>query len=425
MKLNTKRTVLVGFAFLSICAFWQLYDNIIPLILKNTFELSDSISGYIMASDNVLALFLLPFFGSLSDKVQTKLGKRTPFILSGTCIATIGMFVLAIMNNQKNLTIFVIALAITLVAMGTYRSPAVALMPDVTPKPLRSKANAIINLMGSLGGVTTLILIMLLVPKGDYPNYLPLFATVAAIMITAVILLILTINENKIKKEMEQYEIVEEVVEETTETTVELAPEVKRSLVFILLSVSLWFMGYNAVTSAYSKYATTVFHIEGGGFATPMLFANITAIISYIPIGNLSSKLGRKKVILFGILLLSSCFASIFFFKEINLLLYGILGLVGIAWASINVNSYPMVVEMSKGSDIGKYTGFYYTFSMAAQTITPIISGYLLEYVGYWTLFPYAATCVILAFITMSNVKHGDNKPATVKGLEAYESMED
>ena len=147
MKLNNKRTFFVGFAFLSISAFWQLYDNIIPLILTRTFNLGDALTGYVMAADNVLALVLLPLFGSLSDKVNTKLGKRTPFILSGTFISVVMMFILALANNVQSFTLFMIALGVALVAMGTYRSPAVALMPDVTPKPLRSKANSIINLM--------------------------------------------------------------------------------------------------------------------------------------------------------------------------------------------------------------------------------------------------------------------------------------
>ncbi|MDD2592314.1 MAG: MFS transporter [Erysipelotrichaceae bacterium] len=421
MKLNNRRTLFVGFAFLSISAFWQLYDNIIPLILTKTFSLGDAITGYIMAADNILALFLLPLFGSLSDRVNTKLGKRTPFILSGTFLAVVMMFILAIANNAKNLNLFMIALAIALIAMGTYRSPAVALMPDVTPKPLRSKANAIINLMGSLGGVTTLVLIMFLVNKGDHPNYLPLFATVAGIMILAVSLLVLNVKENKIKNEMEQLEINKEEQAVNTTSSNKLPADVKRSLTYILFSISLWFMGYNAVISAYSRYAANVFKMEGGGFASPLLLANITAIIAFIPIGYISSKLGRKKVILFGVSLLALCFFALSFFRSMNFMIYIPLALVGIAWASINVNSYPMVVEMSKVGDVGKYTGIYYTFSMSAQILTPILSGYLLQYVGYWTLFPYATLCVILAFVTMMQVKHGDNKPELVKGLKAYD----
>ena len=160
MKLNYKRTFIVGLAFLSICAFWQMYDNVIPLILTNTFHLNETYSGAIMAADNILALILLPLFGSLSDKTNTKIGKRMPYILFGTGLAIILMNILPILDNgyfaspsNGKLVGFVVVLGLLLIAMGTYRSPAVALMPDVTPKPLRSKANAIINLMGAVGGI--------------------------------------------------------------------------------------------------------------------------------------------------------------------------------------------------------------------------------------------------------------------------------
>ena len=160
MKLDHKRTVLVGLAFLSICAFWQMYDNIIPLILTNTFHLDETISGAIMAADNVLALFLLPFFGALSDKTSTRIGRRMPFIVGGTALAAVLMNLIPLLDDRYaanpgtgTLVLFIIVLGLLLVSMGTYRSPAVALMPDVTPKPLRSRANAIINLMGAVGGI--------------------------------------------------------------------------------------------------------------------------------------------------------------------------------------------------------------------------------------------------------------------------------
>ena len=426
MKLNTKRTILVGLAFLSISAFWQLYDSIIPLILKNTFHISDTISGGIMAIDNVLALFMLPFFGSLSDKVHTKLGRRTPFILCGTAAAVIAMLFLPFADNIGSLALFVVALCVTLIAMGSYRSPAVSLMPDVTPKPLRSKANAIINLMGAVGGVISLILISTLVPKTGKPNYLPIFLIVALVMVAAVLLLLCKIKENPLREEREKIDrdldIAEGTVEETQTANAPMPPEVKRSLILILISVSFWFMGYNAVTTAFSKYAQIYWGIQGGGFANCLLVATIAAICSYIPVGAIASRIGRKKTILGGIVLLASMFALGATVKEYHVWINGLFALVGVAWAAINVNSYPMVVEMSKGSDIGKFTGFYYTFSMAAQIVTPILSGFLLQHVGYHTLFPYAALFVTAAFFTMLFVKHGDSKPIPKKSkLEAFD----
>lgn len=427
MKLNTKRTILVGLAFLSISAFWQLYDSIVPLILKNTFHISDTLSGGIMAADNMLAIFLLPLFGSLSDRTHTRLGKRTPFILCGTAVAVLSMLLLPVADHIVSLPLFVAALGITLLAMGSYRSPAVSLMPDVTPKPLRSGANAIINLMGAVGGVISLLLISFLVPKTGKPDYFPLFFIVALIMVCAVLLLVWRIRENPLRQEREREEEkhASSSPQETQTASAQAAPmpaDVKRSLVLILLSVSFWFMGYNAVTTAFSKYAQIYWGIQGGGFANCLLVATAAAILSYIPVGALASRIGRKKTILGGVVLLASMFALGAAVKEYHLWINGLFALVGVAWAAINVNSYPMVVEMSRGSDIGRFTGFYYTFSMAAQIVTPILSGFLLEHVGYHTLFPYAALFVSAAFFTMLFVKHGDSRPEPKKSrLEAFD----
>lgn len=424
MKLNTRRTILVGLAFLSISAFWQLYDSLIPLILKNTFQVSDTISGGIMAIDNVLAVFMLPLFGSLSDRVHTRIGRRMPFILCGTAAAVIAMLFLPFADNIGSLALFVTALFVTLIAMGSYRSPAVSLMPDVTPKPLRSKANAIINLMGAVGGVISLILISALVPKEGKPDYFPIFLIVAAVMVFSVLLLLWKIRENPLRTEREKIDAglseTEEADKAPAKTT--LDPAVRRSLVLILISVACWFMGYNAVTTAFSRYAQIYWGIQGGGFANCLLIATAAAILSYIPVGSIASRVGRKKTILGGVVLLASMFAIGAAVKEYHIWINGLFALVGVAWAAINVNSYPMVVEMSKGSDIGKFTGFYYTFSMAAQIVTPILSGFLLKHVGYFILFPYAAFFVVIAFFTMLFVRHGDSRPLPKKSrLEAFD----
>ena len=419
MKLNYKRTVLIGLAFLTISAFWQMYDNVIPLILKNTFGLGETVTGAIMAADNVLALFLLPIFGSLSDKVKTPIGRRMPFILGGTALAFVFIMLLPFADNTQNLLLFVVGLFVLLIAMGTYRSPAVALMPDLTPKPLRSKANAIINLMGAVGGVFTLIMIKLLVGKGDRPDYYPLFTAVGILMVVGVIVLFFTIKENKLRKEV-GVESEAEMGEDTSDAAKVSGPlpkDVKKSLIFILMSVAFWFIAYNAVTTAFSRYATHVWGLEGGGYADCLMIATVAAIISYIPIGSISSKIGRKKTIQIGIVLLGSCFLVAALYPTYHVTMVIFFAIIGFAWAAIGVNSYPMVVEMSKSGDVGKYTGLYYTFSMAAQVITPILSGALLEHVSYRTLFPYSVTFCVLAFITMSQVKHGDSKPMPKKDI--------
>ena len=436
MKLNTKRTTLVGFAFLSICAFWQMYDNLIPKILTETFGIGESISGVIMASDNVLALFLLPLFGGLSDKCTSKLGRRRPFILWGTLAAVALMMALPILTDSYHaapavwkILCFIISLGLLLIAMGTYRSPAVALMPDVTPKPLRSKANAIINLMGAVGGILYLIITTFLYKTtGDtYVSYLPLFAIVGGIMLLALAIVMFCVNEPKLVAEQKKYEEAhpEDNLVEVTESGEALPADVKKSLSFLLASIALWFIGYNGVTTWFSVYASNMWGMSLGQANTCLTIATAGAIVSYIPVGNVASKVGRRKTIRFGTLLLSGSFAVAFLYTMLvgtfSPVLYALFILVGVAWAAINVNSLPMVVEMCKGSEVGKFTGLYYTFSMTAQIMTPIVAGWLLENVDYKTLFPYAAIFVFASFITMGFVRHGDNKVEAKKGLEAFD----
>lgn len=408
MKLNYRRTILIGLAFLSISAFWQMYDNIIPLILKNSFDLGETVTGIIMAADNILALFLLPIFGSLSDRTNTKIGKRMPFITMGTIFSVVFLLILPVADRSRNLLLFIIVLFLVLLSMGLYRSPSVALMPDLTPKPLRSKGNAVINLMGAVGGVYALIMIQVLVGKGTTPDFFPLFLSIALLMIICIVILFFTIKENKILQEM-----APETETDTSEPGAgsALPPDVKRSLVFMLSSIALWYIAYNAVTTAFSRYATHVWGMENGGYANCLMVATVAAIVSYIPIGAISSHIGRKKTILIGVALLAFCYLCAAFYNSYHVTMNLFFGIIGFAWAAINVNSFPMVVEIASSGDVGKYTGYYYTFSMAAQVVTPILSGYLLEHISYRTLFPYSVFFSVMAFFTMLMVKHGDSRP--------------
>lgn len=563
MKLNYKRTLLVGFAFFLICAFWQAYDAIVPLMLTNKFGMSQGASGIIMSLDNILALFMLPLFGALSDKSRSRFGKRTPFILIGTICAIVCFVSLTFVDqaqlnkvktdkqalwnyantmtveNKENdsvidasaetsivlrdyaarlfyntdydsltadkqaelvqkyanlgydsvytydketktyavydskadvpdglrskntyvalvssaenlfahnvtatspwtLVLFIVLLLMTLISMAVFRSPAVALMPDVTVKPLRSKANAIINLMGTAGGILVLLLGMVF-GTGKVQNqmmpYTWYVAAVCGIMAVALAVFILTVREPAWNAEMleTQAKLDEDNPEERDETVVEVAdqenlnevadvPQSKSasnklskdkltSLILILASVALWFIGYNAITSKYSVYAVNELNKD---YNTTLLIAQAAAVVAYIPVGMIASKLGRKRTILIGVALLTAAFFGAIFVTASSptWLLIVLFALAGIAWATINVNSFPMVVELAKGSTIGKYTGYYYTASMAAQIVTPILSGYLMQAFGTMRiLFPYGTIFVALSFVTMLFVKHGDSKP--------------
>lgn len=516
MKLNYKRIILVGFAFFLIQAFWQAYDNTIPMILTNKFGMSQAWSGAIMALDNVLALFMLPLFGAISDKHHSKWGRRTPFIVVGTLIAAVMLIALSFVDNAQlhhisdvaaiddpaaletiydreadetlltpggqkfvlsrqftkeeftqirsqitvdgaavtnpdytnyvmparqacawdatakspvTLVFFIALLLVILVSMAVFRSPAVALMPDVTLKPLRSKANAVINLMGSAGGILVLVLGMVFATsavRNSLMNYIGYFAVIAAIMLAALVVFMLTVRENEWAAEMQQQsvELGLEDQEEAATGERKLSVDEVRSLIFLLLSIVLWFFGYNAVTSKYSVYASNILHKD---YNLTLIIAQAAAIISYLPVGFIASRVGRKKTILAGVVMLTAAFTTASFMsaESPTMLMNAMFALAGIAWATINVNSFPMVVEMCSGGNVGKYTGFYYTASMAAQVATPMLSGLLMDRMGMHVLFPYAAVFTALAFVTMLFVRHGDSRPEAKLGLEALDEMED
>lgn len=556
MKLNYKKVIFVGFAFFLILAFWQAYDAIVPLMLVNKFGLNQTVSGVIMALDNVLAVFMLPLFGSLSDRTKSKYGKRTPYIVLGTIVAICAFIGLSFMDNlqlnnlnaklngthyqemlwkenmevsngeynsftnqgvvknyslhdyaaqinfNKNydeltdtekeaakswylsvdydttyyynkdasapyssteregdravnafsnlvtparnqlafeqtkenpvpLIFFIILLLVTLVAMATFRSPAVALMPDVTIKPLRSQANAVINLLGTAGGIFVLVLGMVFgtsKASNQMMSFTWYIVAVCAIMALGLALFILKVREPKWAKEMEEdtqkYCPEPELQEAEGTAKRKLDRSHLTSLLLILASVALWYIGYNAVTSKYSLYASNVLQKD---YNLTLLIAQGAAIIAYIPVGFLAGKIGRKKTILIGVAMLTAAFGGAIFVNATtsDLLINLLFALAGIAWATINVNSFPMVVELASGGDVGKYTGYYYTASMAAQILTPILSGALMDLAGNMRpLFPYATVFVALAFVTMLFVRHGDSKPIKKPALEAFDVEE-
>ena len=499
MKLNYKRTVCVGFAFFLICTFWQAYDTIVPKILTDRFGMTQTWSGFIMAIDNILALFLLPLFGAISDKCKSKLGRRTPFILAGTVIAVAAVIGLSFVDSaQLNkldavsdihstearvmlydhdyssplitpdneeyvlrekftkeefcniptmdegggatdeytsyvvparqqyireeivgkdpsmLILFISILLILLLAMATFRTPAVALMPDVTPRPLRSKANAVINLMGTIGGSLVLgmgILFHTGAAKNVFMDYKGYLFTVAGIMLVCLGVFFLTVREPRFAKEAEETDrSLTHEEDGNGEGSRKLSAGERRSLILLLASVALWFFGYNAVTSKYSVYAGNVLNLD---YNSTLLVANVAALIAYLPVGFIASKVGRKKTILAGVTMLGTAFLIAAFLSNGTPLpvMMVIFALAGVGWATINVNSFPMVVELARGGKVGAYTGYYYTASMAAQTLTPIVSGFLMDKLGMKILFPYAAAFAACAFVTMLLVRHGDSKP--------------
>ena len=357
-------------------------------------------------------------------------------------------FAMRALQFLKQHLLAVILLLVVLVSMATFRSPAVALMPDVTVKPLRSKANAIINLMGSAGGILVLVLGMVFATasvRNALMSYTAYFAVIAAIMLTALVIFLLTVREPEWAAQMvedsvrygledkpaeaeqlaENADVAEPAVaaEPAQPEKQGLSPEEKKSMIFILLSIVLWFFGYNAVTSKYSVYASNILHKD---YNLTLIIAQAAAIISYLPVGMIASKVGRKKTIRAGVIMLAAAFGVAAFLRDNSpsMLMNAMFALAGIAWATINVNSFPMVVEMCSEQDVGRYTGLYYTASMAAQVATPMLSGLLMDKLGMTVLFPYAAVFSALALVSLHFVHHGDSRPEVKKGLDALEDMD-
>lgn len=551
LKLDYKKTIKVGFAFAIIQCFWVVYDYVIPLLIDNAFGLSNAMRGLIMGLDNLLALFMLPLFGKISDNCKSKYGRRTPFIVLGTLAAIVLMIFIPVttasqlkeanvirndletrfvedaafrqekltefyddaesgenkyiskivfdelsgkiskeefvnlttddeagyfnrfakdgMNRYINdqvynqvtkqhsvrLVFFILVLFMVLVAMGTYRSPAVALMPDVTPKPLRSQANAIINLAGGVGGAIATITYMVgfLINENGYVGIYIANALSMGILLLCFIKLV---NEPKMVDECrricEEYGITDEddeavdLKEQEAEDGVTadkaadeavLSAEKQKlkksktiSFLLILASIFMWFMGYNAVSSNLSIYIVNVLG------CTPFIGTVVSAAsmavsaVAFIPVGMLAVKIGRKKSIMLGLLFATVSFVCVFLFIKpqwgisVKAIMFALFYLIaGFGLIVVNVNTFPMVVELSSAKDVGKYTGYYYMATMSAQAITPYIGGLFMDHLSNRSLFAYSAVCVIISIVLMALVKHGDSKPLPKK--KVYEMMED
>lgn len=418
LKLNKKRTFYIGFSFFTILMLWQVYNYYCPMfleeLLKSTYGAGDYnyIIGIIMALDNILALFMLPLFGAISDNTNSKLGKRMPYIIIGTGLSIMLFPFIPFLYIKNSLVGVAIMMGLILLAMNVYRSPSVALMPDVTPKPLRAQANAIINFVGYIGAIIGALLTIVFTKKLEdgvsLVRDLTLwpFIIVSVLMLVALVVLVLKIRENKLAEEMAEEMAEGERLSETEESITDdkpLGKTDKCNLWLLIFSVFLWYFAFNAVETFGSLYAKNVLHTNSWGLATSVLA--IASLIAFLPAGKLSEKIGRKYSIVLGLgLMIASLFAALFV-QEFGIILILLFAVAGVGWAIINVNSYPMFVELSTNKNLGKFTGYYYTASQIAQSITPIIIGFIMDWLGYKAYFPYAAIFMTIALIVFMFVK--------------------
>ena len=609
LKLDYGQTFKVGIAFAGIILFWNAYDFVIPLLLEHAYGLPNALRGLIMGLDNLLALFMLPLFGKISDnakgKLARKFGRRTPFIVIGTVcavilmvfvpVATLGQQKAAdeysnsieaqlnddqwmeshlaewydnavsgegehyevdleylanndmsredfisirfdekltskkalllfgeetfyydgeeitdlnavaptgrtyqeIIDSNKNyktfvassvngyisdgiyenhtqtkagissIAVYMVILLLVLVSMATFRSPAVALMPDVTPKPLRSQANAIINLCGGLGGAISFLIYTVVLFGERLHNYVIIFGAVAGGMLLLLAGFLALVKERKMVKECQEIckefgiddfdaeeseetkrhaeSFIEEVGEAPAEDKPELKPEVKelvkaklakvkspkewwgaksdlekskfKSFVLILASIFMWFMGYNAVSSNLSVYTTKALNLSAGVASIISGVSMAVSAIAFIPVGYMAVKLGRRKTIMIGFALAVVSFILICFAVAPNdkaiipTVLFALFYLIaGFGLIIANVNTFPMVTELSTAETVGQYTGYYYMATMSAQAITPALGGAIMDAGQDKYLFLYSAICVVIAIVLMLFVKHGDSK---------------
>ena len=411
MKLNYKQTMLIGLGFFTVSIVWGIYNIAMPIYLKD-LGLSGVAVGSVMTIDNVFAVVFLPIFGALSDRTNTRYGRRMPYLLVGIPLSALAFILIPVFRLS------LVPVMITVIAMNffmsIYRAPTVALMPDFTARPLRSKANGVINFMGGVGAVIAFLIGGFLFKLNEY---LP-FAVCAVIMIVTIILMYLMIHEPK--------EIADD--KQTQEQAAGKAEREKGSglsLIFLLIAIFFWFTSYNAVETFFSTFGEVVLNIDKSQSSFMLAVFSALLVIFSIPSGFLASRIGRKKTILIGIAVLFLVFVTMNFTMGLNpYIIYVLLGIGGISWALININSYPMVVEMTSNKGVGKYTGYYYFFSMTAAIVSPILFGYIKDIVGDRFLFVYASIAMVLAFFFMLLVKHGESKPQAKSAFEGIEHME-
>ena len=435
MKLNVKRTVLIGLGFMTIMMLWQVYNWQVPLFLETHLEkmlplADDIVIGAVMALDNLLAIFMIPLMSNLSDKTHTKFGRRMPYMAVGIVLSAVAFVFLPWSNDTGNFWLLLINVFLVLVFMNIYRSPCVALMPDITPKPLRSKGNSIINIMGGVGFATGYLSIIFF---GESVPFLP-FVVVSVLMVVALVVLLIKVRENKFvedyRAQLKEFGLSEEddkkedVQEGGTKKTL------KRNVVLSLLIVFFAYMSNNSVETFMSLYSKHIFDgVSGLPFnMTPGAFVmmpfGIATFIFALPAAIIANKIGRAKTVMVGAIVMGVSYAIIGLFGMtigFSLVMLVFFLTAGAGFAFITINIYPMVVENCSSRDVGRYTGYYYTASMVAQSITPALCGVFLSFISYNALFPYAVVFMVAVVVVVLLLRKKSTKEDVAQPIEKTE----
>ena len=435
-RLNYKQTFLIGFGFLASSLAWAIYNSQVPLILSERFLLSNTLIGTIMTIDNFFGVIFQPLIGAWSDNTRTRIGRRMPWIAIGLPICAI---LFSLVPLQQTLFAFMAVIILFNLIMALWRSPVISLMPDVTPAPLRSEANGIINMMGGVGSIVAFFFGGMLSELRDDKFFAFFMATV--IMLMALLVLLKFIREPDAIRFKEEQQIpirdntasrwaqaarlsidrhripdtdpIDEEKQRSFTAFNALSGPEKRSLVSILVSIFAWFLGYNAIETFFTLYATSTYGITGGQATMMLAGFSLTFLLFAIPAGLIAQKFGRKRTIVTGLIGIIGLFLPILA-QPSQWLLQILLILGGACWAMININSLPMVLEFASEKNIGAFTGYYYLFSFTAAIVSPIFFGAIQDiFDSNGLLFLFAIICFSIAFFFMQFVKHGDSQPVT------------
>ncbi|WP_048058310.1 SLC45 family MFS transporter [Pyrococcus yayanosii] len=428
------RIFLLGFGFFGISIIWALYNAYVPIFLQETFKLNKTITGFIMTIDNLFAVLLLPFLGALSDMTRTRLGRRKPYILLGAPSAALMFALIPLARRYENLSLFMGTIIFMNFFMALFRSPVIAFMPDITPSEKRSQANGIINFMGGLGALLAYFGGKILYDI----NYAYPFYFGAAIMLIANMLVVLFVPEP------EEYRVpggkldIGSIIRETARKSFgELKENLKdvfaskeRSLLAILLAIFFWFIAFNSLETFFTSYAKYRLGIEESTGAFMLGVFSLSFMLFAIPAGLIGGRIGRRKTIILGLLIVTAVVLLAYQLGEssrptssslndpVVMSFMGLFFVGGIGWAMINVNSLPMVVDMTTEEKLGGYTGLYYFFSQAANLVAPPLAGAFIDVSGYKTLLPFAAVFFLLALLMVRFVKRGDIVGEIAKSYE-------